>query len=189
MTGQDGSVGRRKISRHPHEGTERPAKPKKTLYRRRKSACRPAKSYVPPRALEEPVRGRRDLPRSRPRAVRIGPGKRSGPPRTAPERSKSSRERPEAGQETPGQPPEPSKSRQDRPKSRPGALPERSWRPSGTQLPPKSLRGYFGSLGARFQTLRGPLGEASAAECAPFRGALAIASRPFHSTAPEVQKS
>ena len=92
------------------------------------------------------------------------------------------------------------KSRQNRPKRRPGAFPtgpsERFRSGLAGHLapncPPKSSPrppgGYFGSLGARFQTLRGPLGETSAAESAPFRGALAIASRPFHTTAPQVKK-
>ena len=97
-------MGRRKLPRSPHEDTGRPAKPTKTLYCRRFSVCRPDESSVPPRALEQPVRRRRDLPRSRPRAVRIGPGRRPGPSRTAPERSERSRERPEAGQEAPRPP-------------------------------------------------------------------------------------
>ena len=92
------------------------------------------------------------------------------------------------------------KSRQNRPKRRPGAFPtgpsERFRSGLAGHLapncPPRAPRrppgGHFGPLGARFETLRGPLCEASAAECAPFRGALAIASRPFHSTAPEVKK-
>ena len=74
------------------------------------------------------------------------------------------------------------KSRQDRPKSRPGALPERSWRPSGAQLPPRFL-------GARCSSLRGAIYEASAALSIAFREALSLASRPLESTAPEAKKN
>ena len=70
-------------------------------------------------------------------------------------------------------------------KTAPSAAQER-FRPA--QAPPRSASGAASPLGARFYTLRGPLFEASAAECAAFRGALAIAPRPFHSTAPEVKK-
>ena len=80
-------------------------KPTKTLYFRRISVFRPDEGAVPPRALHEPARRRRDLPRSRPRAVRIGPGRRPGPSRTAPERSKRTGCVKTA--------PEPPKSRQD----------------------------------------------------------------------------
>ena len=76
-----------------------------------------------------------------------------------------------AGQDGPKRREERPKSRQNRPKRRPGALPAG---PSAAQerfrsglagrlapnCPPKSSPrppgGYFGSLGARFQTLRGP---------------------------------
>ena len=105
-------------------------------------------------------------------------------------------EPPEASRRSPGRVKTAAKSAtraaKTTPKRRPGALPagpsaaQERFRPKSSPRPPG---GYFGSLGARFQTLRGPLGEASAAACAPFRGALAIASRPFHSTAPEVKKA
>ena len=42
------------------------------------------------------------------------------------------------GQDGPKRRQDSPKSRQDRPKSSPGAPPERSWQPSGAQLPPKS---------------------------------------------------
>ena len=95
LTGQEGSVGRRKRSRHAQEGTGRPAKTNE-------NAVLPTFRSVGQtgvRCRQERVRRRRDLPRGRPRAVRIGPGRRPGPSRTAPRRSTRSRERPEAGQE------------------------------------------------------------------------------------------
>ena len=115
----------------------------KTLYCRRISACRPDESSVPPRALEQPARRRRDLPRSRPRAVRIGPGRRPGPSRTAPGRSTRSRERPEAGQEAPRPP-----------QSRPRAA------KTAPRAPHNGFRGAQGGGGrasrALFRRLRGP---------------------------------
>ena len=61
-------------------------------------------------------------------------------------------------QEPPKPPQAPPRSVSDRPKR---ALPERSGRPSGAQLPPKSSPtppgGHFGPFRARFQTLRGLL--------------------------------
>ena len=142
-TGQEGSVGRRKSPRGPHADTGRPAKPTKTLYCRRFSVCRPDESSVPPRALEQPARRRRDLPRSRPRAVRIGPERRPGPSRTAPERSKRSRERPEVGQDAPRLP-----------QSRPRAA------KTAPRAPHNGLRGaQVGSRRASralFRRLRGP---------------------------------
>ena len=92
-------MGRRKFRGIPTQAPGDLQKPTKTSYCRPFSVCRPDESSVPPRALEQPVRRRRELPRSRPRAVRIGPGRRPGPSRTAPERSKRSRERPDAGQD------------------------------------------------------------------------------------------
>ena len=57
-------------------------------------------------------------------------------------------------------------------------------RPRAPRRPPG---GHFGSLGARFWSLRGPIFEASAASSAAFRGAASTASPPFQSTTPEAK--
>ena len=62
------------------------------------------------------------------------------------------------GQDGPKRRQEWPKSRQDRPKSSPGAPPERSWQPSGAQLPPKRspdamLASIFNPAGADFEGL------------------------------------
>ena len=95
--------------------------------------------------------------------------------------------RPKAPRKAPQEPPKPPQAPQER--FRPaGAVLPAIWRPTAPQELPGGLQEVILAPSARFETLRGPLCEASAAECAPFRGALAIASRPFHSTAPEVKK-